>query len=48
MDRPVFLSVDNVLYMHSNTIQTEGGCDGVRDVALLESAVMMPLQPSIR
>jgi death-on-curing protein len=44
MDRPVFLSVDNVLYMHSDSIRTEGGCDGVRDVALLESAVMMPQQ----
>jgi death-on-curing protein len=44
MDRPVFLSLDNVLYMHSDSIRTEGGCDGVRDVALLESAVMMPQQ----
>ena len=44
MDLPVFLSVDNVLYMHSDSIRTEGGCDGLRDVALLESAVMMPQQ----
>ncbi|MBT3296937.1 MAG: type II toxin-antitoxin system death-on-curing family toxin [Verrucomicrobia bacterium] len=44
MDRPIFLSVDNVLYMHSDSMRTEGGCDGVRDLALLESAVMMPQQ----
>ena len=41
---PTFLSVDNVLYMHSDSIRIEGGCDGVRDVALLESAVLMPQQ----
>ena len=44
MDLPVFLSVDNILYTHSDSIRTEGGCDGVRNVALLESAVMMPQQ----
>ncbi|MDA1044992.1 MAG: type II toxin-antitoxin system death-on-curing family toxin [Verrucomicrobia bacterium] len=44
IELPVFLSVDNILYMHSDSIRTEGGCDGVRDVALLESAVMMPQQ----
>lgn len=43
-ERPIFLSVDNVLYMHSDTIRIEGGNDGVRDVALLESAVLMPQQ----
>ena len=43
-DPPRFLSVDNVLYLHSNSIRIEGGCNGVRDVALLESAVLMPQQ----
>jgi death on curing protein len=42
--QPVFLSVDNVLYMHSDSIRNEGGADGVRDLALLEAAVMMPQQ----
>lgn len=41
---PIFLSVDNVLYLHADTIQVEGGCEGIRDLALLESAVLMPQQ----
>jgi len=41
---PTFLSVDNVLYLHADTIQTEGGGEGIRDIALLESAVLMPQQ----
>lgn len=44
MEDPVFLSVDNVLYLHANTIQTEGGAAGIRDLALLESAVLTPQQ----
>ena len=42
--RPVFLSVDDVLYLHADTIKAEGGCGGIRDLALLESAVLMPQQ----
>jgi death-on-curing protein len=42
--RPIFLSIDNVLHLHADTIKVEGGCDGLRDLALLESAVMMPQQ----
>jgi len=42
--RPIFLSVDNVLYLHADTIKAEGGCEGIRDLALLESAVLMPQQ----
>jgi death-on-curing protein len=42
--RPVFLSVDNVLYLHADTIRSEGGGEGIRDLALLESAVLMPQQ----
>jgi len=42
--QPVFLSVDNVLYMHSDSARNEGGAEGVRDLALLEAAVMMPQQ----
>ncbi|MBN4074112.1 type II toxin-antitoxin system death-on-curing family toxin [bacterium AH-315-E10] len=41
---PVFLSIDNVLAMHEDTIEQEGGMSGIRDIALLESAVMMPQQ----
>jgi len=37
-----YLSVDNVLRLHSLAIEHFGGASGVRDDALLESAVMMP------
>ena len=41
--RPIrFLSVENVLRIHANTIAEEGGSAGVRDIGLLESAVAMP------
>ena len=41
---PSFLSIDNVLYLHEDSIRTEGGMGGIRDLALLESAVLMPQQ----
>ena len=44
MKQPVFLSVDNVIYLHADSIRTEGGIAGIRDVPLLESAVLMPQQ----
>jgi len=40
----VFLSVEDVVDIHADTLQHEGGMDGVRDPGLLESAVMMPQQ----
>ena len=43
-DRPTFLSVDNVLHLQADTNENEGGSDGLRDLPLLESAVMMPQQ----
>ena len=39
-----FLSVDDVLAIHENTIAHEGGLAGLRDPGLLESAVLMPQQ----
>ena len=39
-----FLSVDDVLAIHENTIAHEGGLAGIRDPGLLESAVLMPQQ----
>lgn len=39
-----FLSVEDVLAIHADTLQIEGGCSGMRDPGLLESAVMMPMQ----
>jgi death-on-curing protein len=37
-----FLSVENVLSVHDDTFEHEGGLPGIRDVGLLESAVAMP------
>lgn len=39
-----FLGVDDVVAIHADTIEHEGGLGGVRDPGLLESAVMMPQQ----
>lgn len=39
-----FLSVEDVLAIHANTIDVEGGSPGLRDAGLLESAVLMPQQ----
>jgi death on curing protein len=39
-----FLSVDDVLAIHEDTIRHEGGLSGIRDLGLLISAVMMPQQ----
>ena len=41
---PRFLSVDDVILMHVDTLGHEGGLAGIRDQGLLESAVMMPRQ----
>ncbi len=39
-----FLSVDDVLTIHADTIAHEGGLAGIREPGLLESAVLMPQQ----
>lgn len=39
-----FLSINDVLAIHENTIEHEGGLPGLRDAGLLESAVLMPQQ----
>lgn len=39
-----FLSVDDVLAIHEDTIAHEGGLAGLREPGLLESAVLMPQQ----
>lgn len=39
---PTFLSVEDVLGIHRDQITRYGGMDGVRDLALLESAVFQP------
>jgi death on curing protein len=37
-----FLSLENVLQIHDDTIRHEGGSPGIRDLALVESAIAMP------
>lgn len=37
-----YLSVEQVLFIHSRLIDTTGGAHGVRDVGLLQSAVNRP------
>lgn len=40
----IFLSVDDVLLLHVDTIDSDGGSHGVRDHGLLDAAVAMPRQ----
>ena len=37
-----FLSLDNALRIHDDSIMNDGGMAGVRDLGLLESAIAMP------
>ena len=39
-----FLDVNNVLLLHRQTLEREGGQDGVLNYGLLEAAVAMPRQ----
>lgn len=39
-----FLSVEDVLQLQQDTIEREGGGRGVRDLGLLNAAIMMPRQ----
>lgn len=38
------ISVEEIIYMHSETVKATGGSDGIRDMGLLESAVNAPFQ----
>jgi death-on-curing protein len=40
----IFLSVNDVLLAHADTLEEEGGLAGVRDHGLLDAAVAMPRQ----
>lgn len=40
----IFLSVEDVLFLHADTIGIDGGSPGVRDHGLLDAAVAMPRQ----
>lgn len=40
----IFLNVEDVLLLHADTIDTDGGFHGLRDHGLLDAAVAMPRQ----
>ncbi|MBM4124279.1 MAG: type II toxin-antitoxin system death-on-curing family toxin [Nitrospira sp.] len=44
METIIFLSVDDVLLLHADTIDSDGGSHGLRDHGLLDAAVAMPRQ----
>ena len=44
MEDILFLSMDDVLLLHTDTIDIDGGSHGVRDHGLLDAAVAMPRQ----
>jgi death-on-curing protein len=39
---PGYLTLDEVLYIHAELLRAFGGTDGVRDLGLLESALLRP------
>ncbi len=41
-NEPVFLTLDEVLGIHADQIRRYGGSSGLRDLALLQSALAMP------
>ena len=44
MEHVTFLSVDDVLLLHADTIDVDGGSQGDRDHGLIDAAVAMPRQ----
>jgi len=40
----IWVTVDDVIRLHTQLIETTGGMDGIRDQGILESAVAAPLQ----
>ena len=42
MSDPEFLTLDEVLALHADQVRRYGGATGLRDLALLQSAIAMP------
>lgn len=40
----IWITVDDVIRLHTQVIRTTGGLDGIRDFGILESALAAPLQ----
>jgi death on curing protein len=41
-NKPVFLTEEEVLFLHPEALSRYGGMDGIRDISALKSAVGMP------
>ncbi len=44
MARLDFLTLENILQIHADTIANDGGSDGLRDRGLIDAAINMPRQ----
>jgi death on curing protein len=44
MNDPLFLTLDEVLQLHAESLEHFGGAEGVRDMGLIESAIATPRQ----
>ncbi len=44
MNEPLFLTLTEVLQLHSESLERFGGDDGIRDIGLIESAIAEPRQ----
>ena len=44
MNEPMFLTLDEVLQLHTEALEHFGGQDGIRDITLIESAIATPCQ----
>ena len=42
MKEPLFLTLAEVIEIHNDQIKTYGGCGGIRDLGLLQSAIAQP------
>ncbi len=40
---PIFLSLNEIIVIHTNQLENYGGTAGIRDMGLLNSAIAMPL-----
>lgn len=40
----IWLSAEQILYLHTELIKATGGSDGLRDEKLLQSALLAPMQ----
>ena len=45
MSEPIRLDVDEVIDMHAEQLAMFGGPEGIRDLGLLESAILRPVTP---